>query len=133
MAGSVKIYALIIIGLFMLYISLNLNKSIIMNSDVFDCVRQTQISTLEDNLNIGDIIVNQTFSMDTKDIKKNYRENFEYNSDLNLNYQIKIVDVNSEPAAIAVSVKSYSDKLMSDQKLINQYENVVIIEGVKDE
>ena len=133
MAGSIKIYALIIIGLFMLYISLNLNKSIIMNSDVFDCVRQTQITTLEDNLNIGDIIVNQNFSMDTKDINENYKDNFEYNSDLNIKYQIKIVDVNSEPAAIAVNVKSYSDKLMSDQKLVNKYENVVIIEGVKDE
>ena len=67
--------------------------------------------------------------MKIDDIENSYKTNFEANSDLKVSYNIKIVDVNENPAAIAVSVNSNTDKLMSDELMSSEYQNIVIVEG----
>ena len=133
MSGSIKVYALIIIGIFMLFLSINASKSIMITRDVFDCVRQTQINTIYENINVGDLIVNDKLSINTSNIDESFLNNFMENSDLNVLYKIKIVGVNEDPGAIAVSVDSTTSKSLSEDDILLHYENIAIIEEVKYE
>lgn len=63
MSQSIKIYGLIFLACICLLLFLDFDRKLIMEDSLFESVRTTQLSVLDDALNRGDLIVNQHLSI----------------------------------------------------------------------
>ena len=58
MSQSVKIYGLIFLACVCLLLFLDFDRKLIMEDSLFESVRTTQLSVMDESLNRGDLIVN---------------------------------------------------------------------------
>ena len=121
MSQSVKIYGLIFLACVCLLLFLDFDRKLIMEDSLFESVRTTQLSVMDESLNRGDLIVNKNRVMRLWNAK--IAENHSTLSQL----EVRFVDIHEDPAAIAVSVRE-SGKAAMTAEMDSQYDNVVIIE-----
>lgn len=132
MSGAVIYYGLILISLICIFLGVDYHAKISADDDVFNSTRTTQISTLSDSINIGDLRVNKSLSIDQNKALEKWISYFEQNSDVNLHYIIEIVDIHENPGAIVVRVKGYKNYTLIDQQLTVDYTSVIILDDGKD-
>ena len=128
MSSVIKIFGLIIIIVIVTLLSLEYQKKIVINNDLVESVKGTQTKVIYDSIKLGKLRVDNTLELDEEAVLKNWKESFSANSDLNVNYQIKIVAININPPMIAVSVNASSSRSLSKNKLISNYDNVIIFD-----
>lgn len=132
MSGAVIYYGLILISLICIFLGVDYHAKISADDDVFNSTRTTQISTLSDSINIGDLRVNNKLSIDQNVALEKWISYFEQNSDMNLHYIIEIIDIHEDPGAIVVSVKGYRDYMLINQQLTVDYTNIIILDDGKE-
>ncbi|SJZ52604.1 DUF5411 family protein [Anaerorhabdus furcosa] len=91
MSGAIAFYGLLIFFVLVIFSGADYNKKIMMDDDVYNATRTTQLSALQDSINIGDLIVNHKLSMDKEKAMELWFDNFNKNKDLNLTYEIEAV------------------------------------------
>ena len=128
MSGAIKIYGIAFLAIVVIFLALDYQKKIIINDDLRQAVKITQSSVIADSLNYGDLRVNRNYSIDTETAIDNWIESFDENRDLNLSYVLEVVDLHENPPAIAVRVKAYDHRNLSEDSLMYEYSNVVIID-----
>jgi hypothetical protein len=128
MSGVIKIYGIAFIALIIILFSIEYQKKIIISNDLEESVKTTQSSVIVDSLNMGELRVNNQYSIDREITINNWIERFNVNRDLNLNYVIEVVDLNENPPAIAINVKAYTKRNLSKDSLMFKYSNIVIID-----
>lgn len=128
MSGAVAFYGLLVFFILVAFSGADFNKKIMMDHDVHDATRTTQLTTLQDSVNIGDLIVNHKLSIDINRAMRLWLEQFEQNKDMNLTYDIEIVSIHEEPPGIAVRVRGYSSYLMLETECVVDYFNVIIVD-----
>lgn len=132
MGGIVKIYGIIIISLIGIFLMMNFYTRVFVEDDIFESSRTTQLSTLKENLNLGDLFANNKYSIDEQRTIDSWIEKFESNKDSNLKYIVDILDIHESPPAIAVRIRGYSDLLMSEKNLEIDYTNVIMLDERKE-
>ena len=127
MKGGIKIYGLLV--LFVSVISIILIYSIVFigKDEIFNSVRHTQYNTIEEAINIGDLIVNNNISIDEDRTKDLWIKNFNDNITTSVKHDIDFVSINESPAAIAVNVKG---EYLKENTNFN-YSNVIILDRLK--
>ena len=126
MQGSIKVYGLIIIGFVIIIFTLLFNEKTIGQDELFNAIRTTQLSTIKDSLNIGDLIVNKKLSINKEKTSKLWYQKFKSNISTNIKHDINIVDISTSPPAIAVRVTgNHQDQ---QQELTFDLSNVVLID-----
>lgn len=128
MAGIIKIYGIVFSGIVVIALMLNFNKRITLEDDIFESTRLTQLSTIEENLNLGDLFVNHKYTITEEEIVSCWIDQFKENKDTKLKYLVDILSVHENPPAIAVRVRGYSNLSMSDETLEIDYTNVVLLD-----
>ncbi|MEF9920037.1 MAG: DUF5411 family protein [Erysipelotrichaceae bacterium] len=128
MSGAIAFYGLLIFVVLITFTGVDFNKKIMMDEDVHSATRTTQLSTLQESINIGDLIVNNKLSMDSQRAIDLWLENFELNKDMRLTYDIEFIDTHEEPPAIAVRVRGYSSYLMLETECVVDYFNLIIVD-----
>lgn len=128
MAGIIKIYGIVFSGIVAIALMLNFNKRITLEDDIFESTRLTQLSTIEENLNLGDLFVNHKYTITEEEIVSCWIDQFKENKDTKLKYLVDILSVHENPPAIAVRVRGYSNLSMSDEALEIDYTNVVLLD-----
>jgi hypothetical protein len=128
MSGVIKIYGIAFMALLIIFFSIEYQKKIIICNDLEESVKTTQSSVIVDSLNMGELRVNNQYSIDRQITINNWIERFNVNRDLNLNYVIEVVDLNENPPAIAINVKAYAKRNLSEESLMFKYSNIVIID-----
>lgn len=128
MAGIIKIYGIVFSGIVAIALMLNFNKRITLEDDIFESTRLTQLSTIEENLNLGDLFVNHKYTITEEEIVSCWIDQFKENKDTKLKYLVDILSVHENPPAIAVRVRGYSNLSMSDETLEIDYTNVVLLD-----
>jgi hypothetical protein len=128
MSGVIKIYGIAFMALIIILFSIEYQKKIIISNDLEESVKTTQSSVIVDSLNMGELRVNNQYSIDREITINNWIERFNVNRDLNLNYVIEVVDLNENPPAIAINVKAYTKRNLSKDSLMFKYSNIVIID-----
>ena len=107
---------------------LNFNTRITLEDDIFESTRSTQLSTLEENLNLGDLFVNRKYTISQEDTINCWIKQFKENKDTKLNYIVDILSVHEDPPALAVRVRGYSNLSMTEEKLEIDYTNVILLD-----
>ena len=127
MKGGIKIYGLLV--LFVSVISIILIYSIVFigKDEIFNSVRHTQYNTIEEAINIGDLIVNNNISIDEDRTKDLWIKNFNDNITTSVKHDRDFVSINESPAAIAVNVKG---EYLKENTNFN-YSNVIILDRLK--
>lgn len=128
MSGVIKIYGIAFMSLIIIFFSIEYQKKIVISNDLEQSVKTTQSSVIVDSLNMGELRVNKQYSIDRETTINNWIERFNVNRDLNLNYVIEVVDLNENPPAIAINVKAYTERSLSNDSLMFKYSNIVIID-----
>ena len=128
MAGVIKIYGIAFITLIVIFFSFEYQKKIMITNDLEESVKTTQSSVIMDSLNLGDLRVNNQFTINKQKTIENWIERFNLNRDLNLNYVIEVVDLSENPPAIAINVKAYTERNLSKESLSFKYSNIVVID-----
>lgn len=128
MAGIIKIYGVIFVGIVVIAGMLNFNTRITLEDDIFESTRSTQLSTLEENLNLGDLFVNRKYTISQEDTINCWIKQFKENKDTKLNYIVDILSVHEDPPALAVRVRGYSNLSMTEEKLEIDYTNVILLD-----
>lgn len=132
MSGAVLYYGFIIISLICILLGVDYHAKISADDDVHNSTRTTQISSLSDAINVGDLRVNKNLSIDQAIALEKWISYFKQNSDMNLHYIIEIIDIHEDPGAIAVRVKGYKNYMLIDQQLTVHYTNIIILDDGKD-
>ncbi|MFI3284140.1 MAG: DUF5411 family protein [Erysipelotrichaceae bacterium] len=127
MSSSVKIYGLIVLfGILLLFVY-DLQKSDIAQESLFNGVRTTQLSVIEDAILWGEVFVNDTLMIDEEWVKEHYPVYLHENVLQNVEYEIKSLEVLSEPASILVCV-DYQIVSSQDEVIEYDYTNMVILD-----
>ena len=128
MAGLIKVFG--IISIFIIFIALifNMNTREMMVDELFEGTRTTQLNTISDSLNLGDLIVNNNLSISQENAIIIWMENFKENRNLNLTHIVDIIGIHEDPPAIAVHVKGYSSLNMTEDTLELDYINLIMID-----
>jgi hypothetical protein len=126
MAGVIKTFGIITFSLIVMFLIMNFNYQIMMEDDIRETTKTTQLTTIEDNINLGDLFVNNVLSINTERAENQWYEYFEKNSDTNYYYKVEIISVHQEPPGIAVRIRGYTDINMSEDQLKIDYGSVVI-------
>ena len=132
MSQSVKIYGLIFLACICLMLFLDSNHKLITDDALFESVRTTQMSVLDEGLNKGDLIVNSRLSVDPQRIMRLWEEKFQANKSTRIPTEIRFVDIHTEPAGIAVSVCEQS-RSSQGARLTSVYDNVIIADWTEEE
>ncbi len=132
MGGIVKIYGIIFICLIGIFLMINMNTRIFIEDDIFESSRTTQLSTLNENLYLGELFANGEYRIEIEDTIDSWIKNFKINKDTKLTYVVDIIDIHESPPAIAVRIRGYSDLLLSEDALEIDYTNVVMLTERKD-
>ena len=127
MSQSVKIYGLIFLACICLLLFLDFFRKLIMEDSLFESVRTTQLSVLDEALNRGDLIVNNRLSVNKNRVMRLWNAKIAQNHSTLSQLEVRFVDIHEDPAAIAVAVRESGKAAMSAQ-MDSQYDNVVIVE-----
>ncbi|MEF9968608.1 MAG: DUF5411 family protein, partial [Longicatena sp.] len=111
-----------------LFLLVNFNNRIFLEDDIFESTRSTQISVIQDSLNLGELFVDHNYSIHTQEAMSNWIKQFDENRNNKLHYVIDFVGIHETPPAIAVRVRGYSSLNLSDESLELDYTNLVLIE-----
>ncbi|MFV0380355.1 MAG: DUF5411 family protein [Anaerorhabdus sp.] len=125
MSGAVKIFGIIITSTIILFSLLLFNKKIFIENDIFQSVRDTQLSVMDEGILLGELFVNNKVMIDKDECVKRWVELFNINKDFKEEYHIRIIDINSFPAAIAVVV-SKDEELFDEKNIDLEFTNVII-------
>ena len=131
MSGAIAYYALVLLALLLIFVSIDFQVKISADEDVHSNVRTTQMSSIVDSVNMGDLFITGKLSINQEIALELWMENFEKNKDTNLDYRIDILGVSEEPPGIAVRVRGYSSYIMLETDLIVDYTNIIIIDDAK--
>ena len=127
MSQSVKIYGLIFLACICLLLFLDFDRKLIMEDSLFEGVRTTQLSVMDEALNRGDLIVNNRLSVNKNRVMRLWNAKIAQNHSTLSQLEVRFVDIHEDPAAIAVAVRESGKAAMSAQ-MDSQYDNVVIVE-----
>ena len=127
MSQSVKIYGLIFLACICLLLFLDFDRKLIMEDSLFESVRTTQLSVLDEALNRGDLIVNNRLSVNKNRVMRLWNAKIAQNHSTLSQLEVRFVDIHEDPAAIAVAVRESGKAAMSAQR-DSQNDNVVIVE-----
>ena len=127
MSQSVKIYSLIFLACICLLLFLDFDRKLIMEDSLFESVRTTQLSVMDEALNRGDLIVNNRLSVNKNRVMRLWNAKIAQNHSTLSQLEVRFVDIHEDPAAIAVAVRESGKAAMSAQ-MDSQYDNVVIVE-----
>ena len=127
MSQSVKIYGLIFLACICLLLFLDFDRKLIMEDSLFESVRTTQLSVMDEALNRGDLIVNNRLSVNKNRVMRLWNAKIAQNHSTLSQLEVRFVDIHEDPAAIAVAVRESRKAAMSAQ-MDSQYDNVVIVE-----
>ena len=127
MSQSVKIYGLIFLACICLLLFLDFDRKLIMEDSLFESVRTTQLSVLDEALNRGDLIINNRLSVNKNRVMRLWNAKIAQNHSTLSQLEVRFVDIHEDPAAIAVAVRESGKAAMSAQR-DSQYDNVVIVE-----
>ena len=127
MSQSVKIYGLIFLACICLLLFLDFDRKLIMEDSLFESVRTTQLSVMDEALNRGDLIVNNRLSVNKNRVMRLWNAKIAQNHSTLSQLEVRFVDIHEDPAAIAVAVRESGKASMSAQ-MDSQYDNVVIVE-----
>lgn len=128
MGGAIKIYGIIVFGSIVLFLLVNFNNRVFLEDDIFESTRSTQISVIQDSLNLGELFVDHNYSIHAQEAMSNWAKQFDENRNDKLHYVIDFVGIHETPPAIAVRVRGYSSLNLSDESLELDYTNLVLIE-----
>lgn len=131
MSGAIAYYGLVLLSLILIFTAIDFNNKITADDDVHSTTRTTQISSITESVNLGDLFSSGNLSIDQTQALDLWLVNFNANKDVNLKYQIDILGVSEVPPGIAVRVRGYSNYLMLDTDLLVDYTNIVIIDDKK--
>ncbi len=126
MKGSVKIFGVLILGTILIAFALFYNNIIIGKDEVFNAVRQTQMSIIKDGVNLGDLIVHDKLSLNEEYIQDNWFKHFQKNISTSNLHKLEYMKTNHSPPGIAVNISGESTH--QDNKVKFDYSNVVILE-----
>ncbi len=127
-SGAVAFFSIIIFFVCLVLGGLDYSNELLLDDNIFEATRTTQLTTLQDCINIGDYIVNNECTLDEETTKEIWRENFEFNNDLNAPYTINFIEVNSFPAAIAAEI-SFENELKSiDEISTTKYFSLILVD-----
>ena len=111
------IYSAIIISFTLLFYTQLISKD-----ELFNAIRTTQLSTIKESINIGDLIVNNKISLNDSKANTLWNSNFKSNVSTNNSFNIDFLKINSNYPYIAVNVISHTKNLKEN------YSNVVIVD-----
>lgn len=129
MKGATNIYGILILFVTVVILFLLYDYTIIGKDEVFEAVRTTQLSTIEEAVNIGDLIVNNKLSLNEDVVVSKWTTYFKGNSNTQIDYDINFIDISKTPPGIATNVKGEINAY--NEKIEFEYSNVVIIEALK--
>jgi hypothetical protein len=129
MAGIIKTFGVIVFSLIVIFLIMNFNSQIFMDEDIRETTRTTQLTTLQDCINLGDLFVNDKISINSEMVVAQWSDYFQKNSDTKYYYDVDIISIHEEPPGIAVRIKGYSTLNMSKEQLVIEYDNVVIADN----
>lgn len=128
MSGVVKIYGVVVCALVAIFLMINVNTRIFVEEDLFESSRTTQLSTIKESLNLGELFANGNYEIDKTEAIKHWVENFKNNRDSKLNIVVDVIDIHENPPAIAVRLKGYADLMMMEKDLELDYTNIVLLD-----
>lgn len=128
MSGVVKIYGVVVCALVVIFLMMNVNTRIFVEEDLFESSRTTQLSTIKESLNLGELFANGNYEIDKTEAIKHWVENFKNNRDSKLNVVVDVIDIHENPPAIAVRLKGYADLMMMEKDLELDYTNIVLLD-----
>lgn len=128
MSGVVKIYGVVVCALVAIFLMINVNTRIFVEEDLFESSRTTQLSTIKESLNLGELFANGNYEIDKTEAIKHWVENFKNNRDSKLNVVVDVIDIHENPPAIAVRLKGYADLMMMEKDLELDYTNIVLLD-----
>lgn len=128
MSSAVKYYGLVILFVILIFVSIDYNKKIVIDENTNISTRTTQMSTINESINLGELIVNQKLTINEEKAIELWIENFKKNNDLNLKYKIEIIGIKEDPPAIAVRVRGYSEYTMLEIDCTVDYFNLIIVD-----
>lgn len=129
MSGVVKIYGVVVCALVAIFLMINVNTRIFVEEDLFESSRTTQLSTIKESLNLGELFANGNYEIDKTEAIKHWVENFKNNRDSKLNVVVDVIDIHENPPAIAVRLKGYADLMMMEKDLELDYTNIVLLDA----
>ena len=122
MSGSIKMYGIMIYSAIIISFTLLFYTQLISKDELFNAIRTTQLSTIKESINIGDLIVNNKISLNDSKANTLWNSNFKSNVSTNNSFNIDFLKINSNYPYIAVNVTSHSNNLKEN------YSNVVIVD-----
>lgn len=122
MSGSVKMYGIMIYSAIIISFTLLFYTQLISKDELFNAIRTTQLSTIKESINIGDLIVNNKISLNDSKANTLWNSNFKSNVSTNNSFNIDFLKINSNYPYIAVNVISHTKNLKEN------YSNVVIVD-----
>ena len=122
MSGSVKMYGIMIYSSIIISFTLLFYTQLISKDELFNAIRTTQLSTIKESINIGDLIVNNKISLNDSKANTLWNSNFKSNVSTNNSFNIDFLKINSNYPYIAVNVISHTKNLKEN------YSNVVIVD-----
>lgn len=128
MSGVVKIYGIVLVSIIVIFLMMNMNARIFIEEDLFESSRTTQLSTINDSLQLGELFVNGKYVINKEETIQHWVENFRKNKVSKLNIVVDVVDVHESPPAIAVRLRGFADLLMNEENLELDYANLVILD-----
>ena len=127
MSGTVKIYGLIFVFGVCLVLFLDFDRKIIVSDTLFEAVRTTQMSVIDEAMNKGDYIVSGELKINRERTMRLWEEKMKENEGIYASTRIHFVDLHENPAAIAVSVKESAGGMMK-KEIESCYDNVIILD-----
>lgn len=106
---------------------LDYDKKVIIQDELFETVRTTQLSAIADSLNKGDLFVHDKLSIQQERAKEIWLQQYSKNQSVLFDATIQFVDIHQTPPGIAVSVQLQNEAKNAKQ-LTTRFDNVVIAE-----
>ncbi len=126
MSGLIKSFGVLIVGILCAFLMMNTNRRLVLEDEIFENTRMTQLTAMQESIQLGELFVNESICIDEDRAKKKWIEVFKNNLSNNLIYKVEFLKINEEPAAIAVKVKGFSSMSMSEKELELEFMNILI-------
>ncbi|MFV0479248.1 MAG: DUF5411 family protein [Anaerorhabdus sp.] len=130
MAGVVKSGGIFMFGIICVLLVVSLNKRLVLEEDIFESTRATQLSVMEESLLLGELFVNRKLVIDQDQVIESWISLFMSNKDSSNEIEVSIVDISEIPPAIVVRVQS-EDYLVNQEKIEIDYTNLILVEERK--
>ena len=127
MSGTVKIYGLIFMFGVCLVVFLDYDRKIIVTDTLFEAVRSTQMSVIDEAMNKGDYLVHGDLTICKDRTMDLWQQKMEQNHGVYSNTEVRFVDIHENPAAVAVSVRESAAGMMK-KEIDTQYDNVIVLD-----